>query len=463
MNHADAGKALTGNDLMPSAPLAGYAARNQPGAWRALPILVFLFGLSLLDRQIMTLMVGPLKRDLGLSDFQVGVLQGLVFAIFYGAAAVPIGWLVDRFARRPIIWLGVTFWGLCAAACGLANSFAGLFAARLGVGAGEATLVPAAYSMLADLFKPSRLALAISILLIGSNLGNGMAIGLGGAIVAFAEKGGTLALPMVGHLRSWQFVFLVTGLPGVFLGGLIFLVGEPIRRGRMITAKSASFADTIKFMGVNRGFFAAHFLGFGLLAIVGWAFSSWLPTYMNREFGWSIGKLSVPLALIIGIAPSLGTPASGWIADRLFGRGQADAHLRVCCFIALGMAAFGVAAFRVHNPILFLILITPIAAIMANGATSGASLQIVAPTEMRGQITAMSLLVANGLGLGLGPMLVGALSDFVFGNEARLGDSLSLVFAVLAPAAAFVLWLGWRPMRSAVGRADQWLKDPLVP
>jgi len=436
----------------PAAPGPG----DQPGAWRALPILIVLYALSLLDRQVLTLMVGPIKRDLGISDFQVGLLQGLVFAVFYSLAAVPIGWLVDRFPRRPIIWAGVTVWALAASACGLAQNFWSLLIARLGVGAGEAALSPAAYSMLADLFRPSRLAFALSVLMIGSSLGNGLAIGLGGLVVSFAEHGGVLRLPLLGELQSWQFVFLATGLPGLVLGGLIFLVREPVRRDRMKAKGGPSFGETLRFMGSNRRFFTAHFVGFGLLSIVGWGFTSWLPVYMVRAFGWSIGQISLPLALIIGVGGTLGTLLSGWYVDRLFGRGRTDAHLRVYAFIALGMALLGVAAFQAANPYLFLLLATPIASSMTLAATAGAALQIVSPNEMRGQVGAMFLLVMNGVGLGLGPTLVGALTDFVFGDEARLGASLTLLFGVLAPLAAATLWLGMRPMREAFARSAAW-------
>jgi MFS family permease len=427
-------------------------AANQPGAWRALPILILLSALSLLDRQVLTLMVGPIKRDLGLSDFQIGLLQGLVFSVFYGIASLPIGWAVDRYARRPIIWLGVTLWGAAAASCGLAQSFAQLLVSRLGVGVGEASLSPAAYSMLADLFRPASLALALSVFLVGSTLGNGLAVGLGGAVVSFAEANPALVLPVIGRVASWQFVFLITGLPGLVLGALIFFVREPQRHDRLHLARPA-FRETLRFMAARRGFFATHFIGFGLLSVVGWGFTSWLPAYMNRAFGWTIAELSLPLALILGIGGTLGTLSWGWLVDRLFGRGRTDAHMLVYVGIALGMAALGVAAFQVHNPWLFLALATPIASSMTLGATAAAALQIVSPNEMRGQVSAMFLLVSNGLGLGLGPTLVGALTDFAFHGDARLGASISVLFAVFAPAAALVLFLGLKPMREAVALA----------
>lgn len=427
---------------------------NQPGAWRALPVLIILYALSLLDRQVLTLMVGPIKRDLGLSDFQVGLLQGLVFSVFYSVASLPIGWLVDRYTRRPIIWLGVTAWGLAATMCGLAQNYTQLLVARLGVGVGEAALSPAAYSMLADLFRPSRLALALSVLMIGSSLGNGAAIGLGGLVVSFAESTEGMTLPLVGHLASWQFVFVVTGLPGLVLGATIFLIREPQRRNRKSTTAHVSPSETIGFIRQRKAFFTAHFLGFGLLSIVGWGFTSWLPAYMGREFGWSIAQLSIPLALIIGLGGTLGTLATGALVDRLFAAGRTDAHMRVYAVIACGMTICGVAAFQVSDPWLFLALATPIASTMVLAATAGAALQIVSPNEMRGQVGALFLLVMNGIGMGMGPTLVGALTDFVFRDEARLGLSMTLLFAGLGPISALTLWLGMPAMRAAVTDAS---------
>lgn len=429
------------------------SAEVQRGGWRALPILILLSALSLLDRQVLTLMVGPIKHDLGLSDFQVGLLQGIVFSLLYGVVSLPIGWLVDRFPRRPIIWLGVTFWGVAAACCGLANNFGQLFAARVGVGIGEASLSPAAYSMLADLFPPSRLALALSIFLVGSTLGNGVAVGLGGAIVALAQTGHVFRLPLIGALASWQYVFLVTGLPGLLLGLLIFTIREPKRHQRL-RETSVAVAATFRFMALRRRFFLAHFGGFGLLAILGWAFTSWLPTYMARSFGWSIGRLTLPLALIFGVGGTLGVLTTGWVVDRMFRSGRRDAHLRLYVFVAIAITIVGVGAFYVRSPWAFLALAVPIAMTTPLAATAAAALQIVSPNEMRGQVTATFLLVINGLGLGLGPPLVGALTDFVFHDEARLGTSIALLFGVLGPTAAIILAFGMRHMRDAVIEAE---------
>jgi MFS family permease len=432
---------------------AAFSLSNQPGAWRVVPVLIVLQVVSLLDRQVLTLMIGPLQRDLRISDFQVGLLQGIVFGVFYSVAALPIGWAVDRFPRRPIIWLGVTVWSMAASACSLATGFWSLLLARLAVGAGEATLSPASASMMGDLFSPGRLAFAMSVLAIGSSLGNGLAMGLGGVIVDFAEHGGRLDLPGLGALKSWQFAFLITGLPGIVLGLLIFLVREPERHSNLLEIVRPSWSETLRFVSENRRFFSGHFVGFGLLSILGWSFISWVPVYMTRAFGWSIGQIAIPLAVIIGIGGTLGTLLLGVIVDRLFQKGRLDAHFRIYAIVAIIMAVFGVAAFQIRNPQVFLLLIIPIVSTMTLAPTAMAALQIVSPSQMRGQVVALFLLVMNGIGLGVGPTLVGALSDFVFHGDGKLGSSLTLIFAVLAPLAAVVLWTHSPGMRESVRRA----------
>jgi MFS family permease len=430
----------------------------QPGAWRALPVLMVLSSLALLDRQVLTLMVGPIKHDLAISDFEVGVLQGLVFALFYGVAGIPIGWLADRWPRRPIIWLGVTAWGLAASACGLVSTFAGLVMARLCVGIGEASFSPAANSMLADLFPARRLSFVLSVLSLGSNIGNGLAIGLGGLIVSFAQGGGALHLPWIGELRPWQFVFVVTGAPGLVLGALIFMVREPERRRRVESAGPPDFRRTAMFIARNRAFFTAHFLGFGLYSIAAWAFLSWMPAYMVRSFGWPISRVSIPLALIVAVGGGLGPLLSGSLVDRLFGAGRTDAHVRVYAVVAILMGGIGALAFQVRSPLLFLVLALPITGFMTLAPVATACLQIVSPNQMRGQINAIFILIMNGIGLGVGPPLVGAVTDFVLRDEARLGDAISIVFLAVTPLSALALWLGAAPMRACVQRASEWTR-----
>lgn len=414
---------------------------------RILPIIMALNALSLVDRQILTLMVDPIKQDLQLSDFQIGILQGLVFSVFYGLASLPIGWLVDRFPRRPIIWAGVTLWSLAASACGLAQTYTQLLIARLGVGVGEATLSPAAYSMLADIFPRTALTRALAFLLVGATIGNGLAIALGGAIVEFAQSA-PMTLPVVGEIASWQAVFIITGLPGLVAGLLIFLVAEP--RRREVYASRPATTGKREFVAAHARFLLCHTAGFGLMSVMGWGFISWLPTYMMREFHWSVGELSIPLALLLGGVGTIGTLGVGWLTDRLFGRGMLDAHMRIYCVAAMIATASAVAAFSMSSPWLFLILCAPIVATMTLSAPAIAALQLIAPGEIRAQVSAGFQFVANGVGLGLGPMLVGFLTDYAFGDEQQLGTAMALLYAVLGPLAALAFYFGGRPMREAL-------------
>ena len=178
----------------------GNAARTYPApliAWYGVFVLFLLYGLSIVDRLIISLLVGPIRSDLGISDFQFSLLQGVAFGIFYATFALPIGALVDRYSRRKLIFWGVFVWSLATLACGAARSYLQLFLARIGVSAGESTLSPAAYSMLADSFPPQRLTTAMTLFSLGGFVGYGLAYILGGTIITLASAGGSISLPLL--------------------------------------------------------------------------------------------------------------------------------------------------------------------------------------------------------------------------------------------------------------------------
>lgn len=397
-------------------------------------------------------MVKSLKEDLQISDFEVGLLQGPAFALFYASAGIPIGIAVDRFARRWIIWIGVTFWAVAATACGLASSYWQLLAARLGLGAGEASLGPAAHSMLADAFPKERLALAVSLMTIGATLGNGLALGIGGAVVSAVEGSEAVTLPLIGECRPWQAAFILTGAPGLVLALLIFLIPEP-RRTRSAHPKAAAGAGLWGFLKSNRRYLICHTLGFLLIATTAFGVLAWIPAYLQRSFGMSVRDLTLPLALVYGLGPTAGMLLSGWAADRWFGKGRLDAHLRYAAGSSMCVALFGIAAFAAPSPEVFMVLIFFALMGMTMAGVAAASLQIVAPGELRGQMSAFHYLLSVGLGYGLGPPLVGALTDIVFGDEQSLVWSLASVVLVLPLMAAAVFWSGRSAMRAAVERA----------
>jgi MFS family permease len=193
----------------------------------AVVVLLMLSALSYLDRQVLFLMVDRVKADLRLDDFKISLLQGFAFALFYGVFGLPFGWAVDRFSRRWIIFAGITIWAVAASACGLAHTFSQLLFARFLVGVGEAALSPAAFSLLSDTFPKHRLTMAIAVFAAGTNIGSGLAFAIGGIVVGLLPEHGA-TVPLVGHLANWQLVFLLTGLPCLAVGWLIFTVIEPL-------------------------------------------------------------------------------------------------------------------------------------------------------------------------------------------------------------------------------------------
>jgi MFS family permease len=210
-------------------------------------VLAVLYFFAVLDRQLVALLAPQIKADLGLSDVQIGLLQGLAFAATFTLCGVPIGWAVDRFSRRLVIFAGIVVWSLASAASGLAGSFSTLFVARAGVGAGEAALNPSAYSILAQTYDAGRLTLALSLFSIGGNLGSAMSYILGGAFANWLVHRPPLDFPFLGPLAGWRAAFMLAGLPGVAVGLLVFIIREPRRTDDQPTAgRTPQFHDLFR-------------------------------------------------------------------------------------------------------------------------------------------------------------------------------------------------------------------------
>lgn len=199
-------------------------------AWTTVTILMIAYVLSFIDRQILNLLVEPIRRDLVISDTQMSLLMGLSFALFYTICGIPLGRLADTRSRRGLIAIGVMFWSAATAACGMAKLYWQFLICRIGVGVGEAALSPAAYSLIADSFPPERRATAISVYSMGVYLGSGIAFLLGGLVIQFASAQGNVVLPVLGEVRPWQLIFLILGVAGVLFTLLMLAVREPARR-----------------------------------------------------------------------------------------------------------------------------------------------------------------------------------------------------------------------------------------
>ncbi|MDB5430153.1 MAG: transporter [Caulobacter sp.] len=446
--------ARRGSEWAGTAPAADeWAGRPGPGpAWAAVGVLLILYGLAFIDRQVIALLVKPIKHDLGINDFQISLLQGFSFALLYSICGLPLGFAADRLPRRWVIFGGVIIWALAASACGLAQTFPQLLAARFLVGMGEAALAPAAYSILSDLFPRKRLTFALSVYSIGALIGSGASLGMGALVVLWAAHGVTV--PLLGHLSVWQAAFLATGLPGIPIAFLVFIIPEPAR-GAGKAGDGGSWRDLFAFIATRRGYFACHVIGFASVMAMAYANLAWTPTFLNRTFGWPIPKVGLILAGFSVVTGSISFLFSGRMVDMLQRRGVTDAHFRFYLWATAALAVSAGLAFVAPSPLLFFALIA-IGAVAMNMAAIGASaIQLVTPAPLRGRVSALYLMIAGLLAMTLGPSTVGFITDYVLHDEKRIGLALSLTFLTFSPIALIAFWLGLKPMRRAVELAGE--------
>lgn len=436
--------------------------------WYATIVLALLYWFSVLDRFIIGLLVDPIKQDLGITDLQFGILHGSAFAITFCVVGLLAGALADRYNRRRVIYMGVMIWSLATAACGFAQSFWHMLIARVGVGAGEATLNPCATSMITDLFPRQRLTTALAVYAMGSTVGAGCAYLFGGMIVGLVSKSATFALPVIGEVRSWQAAFFIVGVPGTLFSLLIFAVPEPLRRGtRAVQRRTRSFLrdaganylTLIRFIRGRARFFLCHYAGFGLAAMIVAGAATWYPAFMGRSFGWSAEQIGLSLGVTLVLSGIVGKLLCGLVVDALYRHGMRDAQFRWYAFALLFATPLGVLAFTAGNPWLFLVFVGLFLTVLSPFiACANAALNLVTPNELRGTGIAFFNATAGLVGYALGPILIAALSDDVFGGTGNGGSSIGLglatATAICCPLAAILLFCGMKAMRAAVLEAE---------
>lgn len=427
--------------------------------WYVVGVLFVAYAFSAIDARVLTLLVGPIKADLGLTDFQISLLQGFAFALLYSVAAMPIGRFVDGAARRtPLMVVGVLFWSVMTMACGLAKSFSALFLTRVGVGIGEATLSPTAYSLISDYFEKQRRALAISFYSIGYPIGGGLALILGGVLLERFTRTGPADLGIFGTLEPWQMVFVAVGLPGIIVAALVATIKEPPRSetgglglagGIPIRQVLAYIRERWRLYGMLIGVTALS----GLLAI---GTSLWYPTFLIRTYGMSPGEVGLYYGTLMLVCGTIGTIGGGWFSGILIRRGRTDANLRIMLFATIVKALPLVIGPLMPTATLAL-------AFMAVGTLVGqasqgvilTAIQDVTPNRMRGQVTALTLLAVNLIGLGLGSSIIAAITDFGFGDEGALRYAIAITGAVMLPIMVVMLATGMGRYRAAIAALEK--------
>jgi MFS family permease len=433
--------------------VGGEERRAFPGpavAWYAVIVLMVCYTLSFVDRLILAFLVTPLKADLSLSDTQIGLLQGLAFTLLYTLLGIPCGLLADRFNRRNLIAFGVLVWSLMTCLASGARSFATLALARTGVGVGESSLAPAAFSMISDLFPKERLSSAMSVYAMGVQLGAGLAQLVGGLIVQAVMGRPPVMVPLLGTLPAWRLTFLIVGLPGILVAALLLTVREPLRRA--VAPVSAATP------GAGRK--AAHEMwkrwpssvGLSILmacqAMGNYAFGYWAPTFFERLHGWPKDRIGLTLGLLTIVCGCAGLFFGGRLSDHWQRKGIADAPLKVGLLSLLGVLATLVPAVLVTSPVLMVTLLVPAAFFLALPiGCSYAAIQMIFPAQVRGTVSAAMLVVLNLVGVSLGSLLPGLLDDRLFHDDQALGVSIAITAAGSCLIGALAALLTFAPFR----------------
>jgi MFS family permease len=428
-------------------------------AWYVVGILMLAYTNSFIDRQIISLLIEPIKRDLQINDTQVSLLAGIAFTIFYTLMGVPIARLSDQKSRRTIIIIGITFWSLMTAACGSAKQYWHLFLARMGVGVGEATLSPAAMSIISDYFPVHKLARAISVYSMGVYFGAGLALIIGGFVVKLVSEAGAITLPLLGEVYPWQLTFFVVGIMGLPIILLLMTVKEPVRRGvsKTVTqSQASSIPELKKFVRANLHTLVFHFLAFSFIGIGIIGYMVWTPTLFIRTWGWTASEIGFVYGFILFTGGTSGVYAGGFLADWLQKRGHSDGILRAACYCGLIGMPFTVITPLVSSPAVAVacLAVTSFVLAMPQGLPA-AALQVIAPNALRAQLTALYFLIGNMVALGLGPTVYALVTDYVFADPAKLRYSISVVSAVVMPLGAMFGYLALKPYRASVVRAQE--------
>ena len=412
--------------------------RTLRAAWYTVAVLTLANVSGFVDRQILSLLVVPIKRDLGVSDTEVSLLMGLSFVVFFSLLGLPIGRWVDSGSRRVIVAAGTALWSVFTMSSGLARSFGQLFAARIGVGVGEATLQPAAISIIADAFPRRRLGTAMSVFMLGTFFGSGVAYALGAWVVGKLDRPGFITLPLVGAVHPWQTIFFIVGAPGLLVALLALTMREPARTGTNGTlgtlgeqSARVPLSQVFAYLRAHARTVTALSLGFAFSASVNYGIGAWLATFFVRTHGWSIqraGTLQGVLTMTVGV---IGTLVGGRLTDRWAKQGRMDAPILVGMVGAAGMLVTAGLYPLVSSATLAALLLVPVNlfAAMPWGAASAAIAEAM-PSRMRGQGGALYQLVVNLVSGILGPTSVALLTDAVFKDEGALRWSLAICAVV---------------------------------
>ncbi len=438
--------------LIMKVPCMSSEAENQSSGsfytWSLLVLFTLTYTFSFVDRQVINLLVEPIKNDMDLSDVQISYLQGLFFVIPYVLLSIPIGRLVDVFSRIFVIIGGILVWSLATIAAGLSGNYTQLSIARGFVGAGEAALTPAVWSMFPDIFNKNQLTLAMSIFSMAPYLGAGIALIAGAQVIEISQSTPPLEVPVFGILQPWQLTLIICGAPGIIFALIFACIKEPKRTASATEEGDAMpLSEAISFMKKNWKVYLAFLGGSPFMIILLYSIQAWSPTLLIRVHEWDIsdaGRIYGLVALVTGSLGVLSSPLLARVMQNfnikgyallmlmmsttltaifLFIAGQQNNGLN--CLIFLGLASY------------FVTIPLPQLAV---------TMQTISPNKMRGMVAGIFVVTGNVMGMGLGPTFVAFFTENVFQDPMSVGLSMGLIGLITAPIAMIIYANGYKDL-----------------
>lgn len=417
------------------------------GGWPLVALLAATQLAAFANRFLFTLVANPVKAELGLSDTQLGLLQGSAFALPLALASPFLGRLADRGHRRQLLLAGIVLWSAATLAFGLSGGFESLLASRFALGLGQACVLPAALSMLALRLGRDRLGRGVSFLTAGASLGRSLALLAGGAVLGWLTVLGPVPVPGLGELTPWRMLFVLALAPNAVLAVLLWRIRETPAR-----PKPARRALALGWVLRRRGAYLPHAAAATAAVLMTQTLAAWAPTFFVRTFGMTPAESGLHLGLIALFAAPLGHLAGGVLLDRMRRRGDAGAAprlLALCLVLAVPATALMSLAPGAAASLAGFAALAILFGLASPPGLGG--IQFLTPRALRGGVSALFLAAVTLIATGTGPLLVGLLSDAVFGPQG-LGRALLAVFSVTAVLGTFAAVVALRDWRTAPRR-----------
>lgn len=417
-------------------------------AWSILVLFTLTYTFSFVDRQVINLLVEPIKDDMDLTDVQISYLQGLIFVIPYVLLSVPIGRLVDVFSRIYVIISGILVWSFATIAAGLSGNYTQLAIARGFVGAGEAALTPAVWSMFPDIFTKKQLAFAMSIFSMAPYLGAGIALIAGAQVIEISQSSPPVELPMIGTLEPWQITLIICGAPGILFALIYACIKEPARTTTETqTDEAMPLSEAVDFMRKNWKVYLAFLGGAPFLIIMLYSIQAWSPTLLIRVHEWDIsyaGRLYGVVALVTG---SLGVLSSPLVA-RMMSNFSLKGYPLLMLIISTVLTALFLFIAGLQKDGMSCLIFLALASFFVTIPLPqlAVTLQTISPNKMRGLVAGIFVVSGNVMGMGLGPTFVAFFTENVFQDPMSVGLSMGLLGLVSAPIALVIYLNGYRDL-----------------